>query len=154
MCSYTSYILLEILTNLHREMQSQRQAEQLSLLQQMHRLENKRACCARWKGDSLKGMAVDARRRPLHADNTISLSRHARPPIRVYCTPSCGSSFPPPPGPRSLRSLILLLRRPTLPASIATGRIVRIRQDHQAEKEKIPSGTCGVSGMRDKDTPA
>lgn len=46
---------------------------------------NKHAC--RVKGDSLGGRRRERRQHPLHTDNTISLSCHARPLIRANCAP-------------------------------------------------------------------
>lgn len=76
-----------------------------------HAASNALCCCTIQKINKrtricmLKGRQLERRqcRRPLHTDNTISLSRHARPPIRT-CTPRPLVSL-------TLLILLLLLHR-------------------------------------------
>lgn len=90
--------------------------------------------------------------RPLRTDNTISLSRHARPPIRTYYIPSLAITP---------ILLLLLLLQPsahrvcqhcaqTSPGFEPEADRPRVRRDQTENEKKIPPGSlAAVSGTRD-----
>lgn len=87
-----------------------------------------------------------ARRSPLHADNTISLSRHARPPIRANCTPRLPGDPYLPPSPSHIYYWHRTTGQDCRGRAVGSSASGRIRQ----RTRKSPLGPRGDSGTRDK----
>lgn len=119
-------------------------------LQQMRGSGNKHAC--RVKADSLGvGAGGEARQHPLHTDNTISLSCHARPPIRANCAPFLCFPLFHPPHPPNPYSFSLLAGRPHPPSSSSHMQLAGLERSWWIASGRIRQRTRrSLPGPRDK----